>query len=435
MCEGCAKRDGALTEGSQRDRQTAEVMAKIMKDMDKAIQLTDWLIAKGRGCRGFAELVDELGGLFKDSDLHPMRINIVLGALHPEVAIQLLVWRSSAGFTETAKSAQVFELSESQMNHGIVKEISLGNASIDNPVFLASPVYKIIHREQDFIHEPLPQERKEFNYSILEDFKESGATDYVALPITFSNKSRGCLSCVTNKSGGYTETDLKFFEKMAPIISPLLEVHASHQVAKTLLNTYLGVEPGLRVLSGEIKRGDVHTLKSALWFSDLRDFTEISGRLESKALIGLLNQYFEIVGDAIKTHGGEILKFMGDAVLAVFPVNEDQSENAACDNAYKAATEASKNLDQAKIDYGIALHFGEAQYGNIGATDRLDFTVIGNAVNMAARIEELCPELKCKMLASKEFVEKLKEKYTFQSTGEHQLRGISEKQELFKGPI
>lgn len=403
--------------------------------MDKAIQPTDWLIAKGRTCRDFAELVDELGGLFKDSDLYPMRINVVLGALHPEVTIQLFVWRSSPGFIDTAKSAQVFEFNESQMNHGIVKEISLGNASDNSPVFLASPVHKIIHREHDFIHEPLPEERKEFNYPILEDFKASGATDYLALPLTFSNKSRGCLSCVTSKSGGYTKTDLKFFENVAPIISLLLEVHAAHRVAKTLLNTYLGVEPGLRVLSGEIKRGDVHTLKSALWFSDLREFTELSGRLESDALIGLLNQYFEIVGDVIKKHGGEILKFIGDAVLAVFPVNEDQNENAACENAYKAALEASKNLDQAKIDYGIALHFGEAQYGNIGASDRLDFTVIGNAVNMASRIEELCPELKCRMLASKEFVERLEEKYTFQSTGEHQLRGISEKQEIFKGPI
>ena len=141
MCEGALKEMEAY--GGQSKRSPDAELAKITKDMDKAIQLTDWLIAKGRGCRGFAELVDELGGLFKDSDLHPMRINIVLGALHPEVAIQLLVWRSSEGFTETAKSAQVFELSESQMNHGIVKEISLGNASIDNPVFLASPVYLI----------------------------------------------------------------------------------------------------------------------------------------------------------------------------------------------------------------------------------------------------------------------------------------------------
>lgn len=403
--------------------------------MDKAIQPADWLITKGRACECFAELVDELGGLFKDSGLHPMRINIVLGALHPEVTIQLFVWRSSAGFIETSKTAQVFEISESQMNHGIVKEISLGNTQYENPAFLVSPLYKIIHDGHDVIHEPLPDERTEFSYPILKEFKESGATDYLALPITFSNRSRGCLSCVSNKTGGYTEADLKFFENVAPIISLLLEVHASHRVTKTLLNTYLGVEPGLRVLSGEIKRGDVHTLKSALWFSDLRGFTEMAGKLESEALMALLNQYFEIVGDAINKHGGEILKFIGDAVLAVFPDNEDQYEKAACDQAYQAAIDASKNLDQAKMDYGIALHFGEAQYGNIGAMHRLDFTVIGNAVNMASRIEALCPELECKMLASKEFVEKLKEKRAFQSTGKHQLKGISQRQEIFKGPI
>lgn len=416
-----------------------------MKDLSDPIQ---WLIEEGSHCRNSAVLIDKLAGLFIAFGLEPMRINIVQGALHPEVMVKLFVWRPESGFVETSKTAQIFASNEQTFTHGVVKDISLGNSTFRNPPFLISPLFQVMKKQAALIHEPMPPGCTEYRFPILQEYHEQGGTDYLALPIIFTNGKRGCLSCVTRKDGGFTEQDIDNIQTVMPPLNFILEIHAYHWLTSTLLQTYLGSEPGQRVLSGDIKRGDVNTLNAAIWFSDLRGFTKMSGRLNANDLISLLNEYFELIGLAVKEHQGEVLKFIGDAVLAIFPVQQDTSSNQACINAFEAAKSASEMLEKQQealtekygvpVKHGIALNFGEVKYGNIGSLERLDFTVIGQAVNLASRIEGLCSELNSELLLSSEFLQQtptdrvLRDTEIFQSCGYFSLKGMDKPEEVFR---
>lgn len=407
-----------------------------------------WLISTGNQCQDSAALLDKLAGMLLDFDVAPMRINIVQGALHPEVMIKLFIWRSEAGFVDTSKTAQIFESSETQYQYGIVKEVALGNSTFQNPAFLASPLFQVIERGTELIHEPLPKDRSEYTYPILKEYHQQGATDYLALPIQFTNGNRGCLSCVTRKTGGFQPQDVALIRTLMPVLSFVLEIHANHWLTCTLLRTYLGNEPGQRVLSGEIKRGDVNTYQAAIWFSDLRGFTSMSGQLNANDMICLLNEYFELVGQAVKEHKGEVLKFIGDAVLAIFPVNANCNSHQSCAHAFRAAKHATHRLENIRPDiqqrygvqihHGVALHYGKVKYGNIGSLDRLDFTVIGQPVNLASRIEGLCSILERELLISAEFFQQvpachvLEPSEYFRSCGYFSLKGIQQVEEVFQ---
>ena len=417
--------------------------------MENISDPTQWLLETGRECRDSDTLVDKLAGLFIALGIEPARINIVQGALHPEVVIKLYVWRGKSGNKyETSTTAEIYETSEQILEYGVVKEISLGNSTFQNPAFTISPLYTIMTTELNQIHEHLPPSRKEFTYPILEEFQAAGATGYVALPVLFSCGARGCMSCTTNKEDGFTDQDIEKMQRILQPLSYILELHASQRLSKTLLNTYLGRRPGESVLSGKIKRGDVTTLNAAIWFSDLRGFTEIADQLNSSDLIKLLNDYFEVIGASIKDNDGEILKFIGDAVLAIFPTSEETQSEQACINAFKAARHASEKLKalhkclcqsyNVDVQHGISLHFGEVQYGNIGSVERLDFTVIGHAVNITSRIEGLCPLLNTDLLLSSDFHkyvasnQVLENNETFSSCGSHLLKGMQREKEVFQ---
>lgn len=403
---------------------------------------SDWFVSVAKECQDSGQLVDELAGLFKSLELSPIRLNIVQGILHPEVMIKLFVWRAESGHIDTSKTAQVFDAIETRRNHGIVKEIALGNTTFENPAFIVSPQYKIITGGADFIHEPLHQGREqEFSYPILHEFKASGGTDYLALPINFSNGNRGCLSILTKKADGFSQKDINQVQALMPFLDTLIELHASSVLNKTLLTTYLGEDPGEKVLHGKIKRGDVTEIEAAIWFSDIRGYTQLSHNIGSQELVNVLNEYFELVGSAIRSEGGEILKFIGDAVLAIFPVHSE-GESRACDRALNAAIKANEKLadrnkeyitaDDKLLNHGIALHVGNFQYGNIGSQNRLDFTVIGDAVNIAARVEGLCGKLRKSILMTQAFrnaltkVENKNELISFKSESFHSLKGVSQ---------
>lgn len=386
------------------------------------------------------QLIDSVAGIFIDHGLEPMRINFILQALHPEVLIKLYVWRKDAGYTETSSKAQVFEQKETIMTTGIVKEIYLGNSTFGNPAFVVSPQYKVIIEKKEHIRCRLYLDEGLKEFPILTEFKQSGGTDYIALPIVFSNGSRCCLTLLSGKPKGMNEKDISLISDLLPTLRALLELHESHRITKTLLQTYVGLSPGEQVLNGTIKRGDLTTLDAAIWFSDLRGFTALSATLSNETLVWLLNSYFEVIGNAISEHGGEILKFVGDAVLAIFPVQSALQKNS-CNLAYTAAVAANtalqklNNMHQGEVGFplqhGIGLHFGEVQYGNIGSLNRLDFTVISSAVNLTSRIENLCSVLNKHLLVSKTFYNQLSNqpaKEKFQHCGEHLLKG-------FKAPI
>jgi len=223
----------------------------------------------------------------------------------------------------------------------------------------------------------------------------------------------------------------------------VVELQAAHRIARSLLNTYVGRRTGERVLAGSIQRGSSETIRAVVWYCDLRGFTTLADSMVRDRLLALLNDYFEIMANAVASEGGEVLKFIGDGMLAIFECGADADTAEVCAAVLRAARRAHVDVeernrtrvaaDEPPIDFGLALHLGEVSYGNIGAPDRLDFTVIGPAVNHATRLEKLASELGRDLVASATFQAAAKD--PLESLGFHHLRGVSEPQEIFAPPI
>ena len=345
----------------------------------------------------------------------PQRINVQLRTLHPLVVARLFVWRPSARQLETPGNAIIVEHQRSDVDGGVVQEVALGHGSFESPNFLASPFHRV------YSGEPWLRRRiaidGPFEFPILRDLAAAGATDYLLLALQLSGRGAGAVSITTDLDGGFSDDQVALLVGLGDALSCAFDVQLAHHVSRTLLSTYVGPSTGERVLAGQIRSGDVERIEAAIWFSDLRGFTALSTSVEPRVLVAWLNAYFDVLGQAIGAHGGEILKFIGDAVLAVFPVGGDGATGAtqACQTAWQAALQAHAGLaalNGARLDqglpallHGIGLHLGEVAYGNIGTSTRLDFTVIGDAVNLASRLEGLCGRLGRRTIASERFAD------------------------------
>jgi adenylate cyclase len=241
------------------------------------------------------------------------------------------------------------------------------------------------------------------------------------------------VSWSTRTPGGFTDAQLQALLATLVYFAPLLDTHAAQRIGGGLLKVYLGANAGSRVIEGAVRRGDGGEIRAAICFTDLRGFTSLSDRLPRAELLELLNSYFDCVVAAVHAHGGEVLKFIGDAVLAIFRVadNTDAAANVACQAALQAAHDAftrgaAANLarpGRQPIEFGTAIHIGDVEYGNIGAADRLDFTVIGPAVNLASRLQGLCRTLGQPLLVSEAFAQACSE--SCNDLGDHQLKGVA----------
>ena len=250
------------------------------------------------------------------------------------------------------------------------------------------------------------------------------------------------LTVATKRPGGFSDGEMDLLEAITPGVAVNLEVQALRFTARTLLDTYVGRQAGSRVLEGAIRRGMGETIRAVVWLSDLRGFTGLSEQLPRDTLMELLNQYFGSVCTALDANGGEVLKFIGDAVLGIFPILDEDSQPSVCARALASAENAQATIaavnavradaGEARIDYGIALHVGDVMYGNIGGENRLDFTVIGPAVNLAARIEGLCRDLGRPVLLSADFV--AASGLAAEHIGAFSLKGLSASQEIYAPP-
>ncbi|HUN45352.1 MAG TPA: adenylate/guanylate cyclase domain-containing protein, partial [Stellaceae bacterium] len=238
-----------------------------------------------------------------------------------------------------------------------------------------------------------------------------------------------------------SEPDLAFFDALVPHLGVIFEARAMHYVAETLLSVYLGADAGKRVLSGQVTRGSGQVIEAAILFADMRAFTEISEHLRGDEVIELLNQYFEAVIAPVEDHSGQVLKLIGDGMLAIFPLHAGGAR-PACLAAYSAAKAAFANVEEMnrrrraegklRIRIGITFHLGPVIYGNIGGASRLDFTVIGPAVNLVSRLQRLCRNFAKGMLLSAEFAAEVG--LPVVSLGHHALRGMREPPEVFALP-
>jgi adenylate cyclase len=320
------------------------------------------------------------------------------------------------------------------------------------PDWLDSPFRHLVERALGGERSPAIRRRlacgpEERDFPLLRDFFAAGATDYVGQLYTFGERgdpSHGtgvAYSFATDRHGGFSDDDVTLLHSVLPALSLAMKAHAGHVIAAGLLQAYLGEDAGRRVHAGAVERGSVESLRAVLWYADIRGFTATADAADGLEIIELLDDVFETLTATLRPRGGQVLKFLGDGMLATFAFNA-ASRVETCRRALDAAAEAMQALDALNasrasagkpvVAVDLALHLGEVLYGNVGATDRIDFTVIGPAVNEVARIEALCEPLGRKVLVSAELAAAAEGcAARLEPLGRHALRGVREPREIF----
>jgi adenylate cyclase len=303
--------------------------------------------------------------------------------------------------------------------------------------YIGSPANEI-HDGAAEVRENLERDRSQGRrHAVYDEMRAQGLTDYVAWPLYHTLGKRHLVTFATDRRGGFDDAHIAALSRLLPVLALVSEIRMKNRLARTLLETYVGSHAGELILAGATRRGSGTTVRAAIMICDLRDFTKISDNWPRDDVIDLLNGYFDAVSDPIARQGGEILKFMGDGLLAIFPLSEPK----ACANLLRAVTDARKAMTalneqngasgRAPLNYGIGVHVGDVMYGNIGSRARLDFTVIGPAVNMASRLEALTKQLGRTVLLSRAFADQVAGEFELERIGEHPVRGFSEPIELF----
>ena len=382
-------------------------------------RVIEWLILDAWRHGSIPDLIQALSEKLVEDGVPVWRTFILIPQLHP-----LYVGASFRWFRGGDEIVRAFG------EHGIREQ----------PVFLDNPLKLVINDGYAAVRRRLDHRYQRGEFPLLDELQDQGGTDYVCIPIDFSNGGRTAVSFSSDHPDGFTSQHLQQFNDLVPLLARLIEREALRNTAENLLNTYVGQDAGRRILQGQITRGSGMTIFAAIWYCDLRNFTALSEALPRDNLLAVLNGFFDAMAKPVHANHGQVLKFMGDGLLAIFPVDEacvDKPDGCpvdeACRRALDAAAEADVNMrafnedriasGAGPLDYGLALHVGEVMYGNIGAADRLDFTVIGPAVNLAQRIEQLCKTLGRRPLLSKPFADACRRET--EVLGRHDLRGVS----------
>jgi adenylate cyclase len=307
-----------------------------------------------------------------------------------------------------------------------------------------SPLYRLLNSGESLLRLPVNAEA-EAEFPSFAEFREAKFTDYVAIINRFGEDGViGEMDCVysywtTDRPDGFTDDELVALKRLTPFLGLAIKAASLARIAETLVETYLGRDAGRRVLRGRIERGVADRIETVLWFSDLRNYTRISETSPPEEIIPLLNDYAEAIVSSIQQNAGDVLKLIGDGVLAIFPAEERSRACAAALDAARAAQEAVTVLNARRFEKGLpatemylGLHLGEVFYGNIGSKERLDFTVVGPAVNEVSRIAAMCRSVDQPILISATFAESCAEqRRAFASVGRFALRGVGRPQELF----
>ena len=304
-----------------------------------------------------------------------------------------------------------------------------------NPSYRRSPFYHMEQRGLELMRVCLDCTDRQYDFPILKELQEQGITDYIAFRVAFDDTgTRGMTSSwSTDHGAGFREEDIDALVRINRRLAVAAKVALRGKLMQNVAWTYLGREAGTHVLSGQIKRGDGQSIKAAIWFADIRASTVLADTVSSQEYIDTLNGFFEATGRAIEEEGGQILSFIGDGLLAIFPT--DSSANSvgdACGRAHRAAldaeeriaawNEARKKEGRHEIGYGISLHLGEVMFGNVGAAERLSFSAFGSAVNEVTRLDQLTKKLSEPLIASEAFVASIDADWRL--LGPQNLRGI-----------
>lgn len=372
----------------------------------------DWLANGTRGERFIDNVLVGLSERLVEAGVPIARSSLHFQTNHPQWRGARLMWKT--GFAEA--------------------EIDLYGYGIEvTDAFMRSPL-KIIRDGADEVRKDLvaPIADAASEASLYADLRAEGLTEYVALPLDHTLGKRHVATFSTMRRGGFADAHMALLRDLLPVLSLVTEVRIKNVMARTLLSTYVGPHASEEILAGATTRGSGATKSAAIMICDLRDFTTLSSLWPRDYVIELLNGYFDALSGPIEDHGGEILKFMGDGLLAIFPL----ALPTACTDLLAAIREgraamAALNAKSARdghpqLGYGVGVHLGDVMYGNIGSQKRLDFTVIGPAVNIASRLESLTKEVHRPVLLSRAFVEQAGCAGEVEELGPFELKGLEE---------
>ena len=351
--------------------------------------LSDWLIDGARSAAGPPQVMAEACEWLVRAGLPLWRVGVFVRTLHPDIFGASYIWRPGGPAEVTT------------VDFGI----------LDTPGFQSSPLSIVFG--QGIEVRGRTDGPAAARFPIVEEMRAEGVTDYIALPVPFTDGAVNASSWTTRQPGGFSDAQLNALRSVIRPLARYIEIVNLRRIATTLLDTYVGNRAGERIMGGQIRRGHTETMNAAIWLSDLRGFTALSDRLPAETVVEILNEYFDCQVAAIRDHGGEVLKYMGDGLLAVFPIDEYVGDDQnVCGHVLQAARQSRAGVEAMQFTigeaverfrFGVALHVGKILYGNIGGGNRLDFTCIGPAVNLAARLEKLTGRLNRTVVASEGF--------------------------------
>lgn len=392
--------------------------------------ISDWVVEAGLGGVHETKILDGMCRRLNDIGTAVMRVQMGQRILHPVYGGTGILWLRSKGAEQVD-----WERAEANVSDGLDNS-PFGYLFQNNALEWR---YRI-----EGANEPAP-------YPIIEDLRNEGATDYIALATGFEDTSEkgvsienqeGMMSTWTvDNPGGYSDAQLDALRRLVKTFGLAIKSAKNLRMARTLLEVYLGKDAGRRVLSGEIELGSVQTISAVLWYCDMQGFTKIAERTSSSDLIDMLNAYFDTLVSSIHAAGGEVLKFMGDGLMAIFKL-DDKDTRDVCRVALDTVEDVRRRIaeinqvrnasEKVTTDLYIAVHLGDVEYGNIGAKDRLDFTVVGPAVNKVSRIEAMCRPLERDIVISSAFARAAVDcQDRMVSLGRYALRGVEQPEELY----
>jgi len=376
--------------------------------------LLDWLLGPRAPGRTPEEAFGDLCRALRERGIAIYRVGLFVRTLHPNVAGRAYFWHEDRDQVEVDSADHSWFATEDH---------------------LKSPIHAVWTMNAE-TRRRLADPACPMDYPVLADLRAEGATDYVAVPLRFLSGEIHVASFASRRPGGFRDAELAALRTVLPYFTRVVEIYGLMRKARNILDAYLGPNAGAKVLAGQIKRGDGEDIHAVIWFCDLRDSTALADSMSRRDFLSILNEYFECTLEPVLQRKGEVLRFIGDAALAIFPI--DGRPREACAAAVEAAREALARMEKANkkrplpLRFGIGLHLGELTYGNIGTPGRIEFTVIGAAANEAARIESLCKQLQVELLVSEHVARVLPIRW--RSMGSHTLRGVGDKIELFTLP-
>ena len=380
---------------------------------DDGAAIAEWLVREGRFAGDMGAMLQSVSERLLAEGLPLARSTTHIRTLHPEFRGITRLWRRGESVEEDTP------------RHGVE----------NTPSFLGSPLEYVI-RTGDWLIRRLDA-AAEAEVPIFAELRAQGLTHYVMAPLVFSDGIVNAVSWATDVPQGFSARDIAILRAVARPLELVAEAKALRRIGSELLATYVGRDPATRIMAGAVQRGDAERIRAAIMLTDLRAFTTLSDELPEPRVLDLLNLYFDCVVPAVRSEGGDVLKFIGDGVLAVFRV--DGAPGLACRAAYRAAQAALEALASARqvdplsgdlpLHMGVALHFGEVAYGNVGSGSRLDFTTIGRDVNFVARLERLCAPLERELLTSQEFAAEVDEPLF--EIGHFDFKGFRQRRAVF----